>query len=76
MSDFYKPRWEQFIAYLRECMKQNKKLDINYFERDIKEWEWNWVNSTNGNFQATPSGDPVEIARDLFLKYNQQLKFE
>jgi alpha-N-acetylglucosaminidase len=76
MSDFYKPRWEQFIAYVRECMKQNNKLDTHYFERDIKEWEWNWVNSTNGNFQATPSGDPVEITRDLFLKYNKQLKVE
>jgi alpha-N-acetylglucosaminidase len=76
MSAFYKPRWEQFIVYLTECMKQNKKPDTSYFERDIKEWEWNWVNSTNGNFQATPSGDPVGITRDLFLKYNKQLKTE
>jgi len=62
MSSFYKPRWQQFID------AANKKK-LASFDDDIKVWEWNWVNSTDGGFSPVPVGNSFVVVGELFVKY-------
>jgi alpha-N-acetylglucosaminidase len=68
MSDFYKPRWEQYFAQLELDMKGEKTFDKDVFVAQIKAWEWTWVNIRK-DYPATPQGDPVAQARLMYQKY-------
>lgn len=68
IKDFYKPRWQQFFAYLKEKIATGARMETTDFETTIKNWEWNWVNSHN-NFSAEPSGDVIETVNALYKKY-------
>ena len=63
MSGFYKPRWQQFFDSVK------KSADMKDFEDDIKVWEWNWVNSTDGGYSPDPQGDSFVVVGELFVKY-------
>lgn len=68
ISDFYKPRWEQFFQVLQNSLKNKAEADISSFEADIKKWEWRWVND-HKDFPTQPSGDPVRVAQQLHDRY-------
>lgn len=73
LEGFYKPRWEQFITYIMQCMKTHTKVDQGAFDRKIKDWEWNWVNS-HENYPAEPQGDPIKISQQLYQKYIRRIR--
>jgi len=62
MKDFYKPRWQKFF----DSVKSDK---LGSFDDDIKVWEWNWVNSTNGSYSPTPVGNSFVVVGQLYVKY-------
>ncbi|MCW3804739.1 alpha-N-acetylglucosaminidase [Plebeiibacterium marinum] len=68
-NDFYKPRWEQFFDQIRQDWQ---KFDQKAFDEEIKQWEWQWVISNN-EFPVEPSGDPAEIAVELYEKYRDKI---
>ena len=68
-NDFYKPRWEQFFDQVRQDWQ---KFDQKAFDEEIKQWEWQWVISNN-EFPVEPSGDPAEIAVELYEKYRDKI---
>lgn len=68
LSDFYKPRWEQFLDLLLLDLKGEKKLDLTAFNHHIKAWEWKWVGQRK-NYPARPSGNSVIAAEKLYRKY-------
>lgn len=68
LTGFYKQRWERFFAYAYICLKENKKLDMHYFNNQIENWEWSWVNS-HQTYQGNPSGNPVKVSRFMYDKY-------
>lgn len=72
LSHFYLPRWTQFFGYLNQCKGQGKEPDFKLFEERIKDWEWQWVNSTD-EFKDRAEGDPVEIALTLYRKYHDKI---
>ncbi|MBW7864423.1 MAG: alpha-N-acetylglucosaminidase [Candidatus Hydrogenedentes bacterium] len=67
---FYKPRWEQFFDALRVGMDSGATFEAEAFTRTLQEWEAAWTHQTE-NHPATPSGEPVTIARELLEKYRQ-----
>jgi len=68
LKGFYKPRWQQFFAYVDDCIKKGNKVDEQAFDNGIRDWEWKWVNSHEA-YSATPTGNPVETAKKLYAKY-------
>lgn len=72
ISDFYKPRWMQFFDQLAASIKNNTDIDTEAFDRDIKKWEWDWVN-TQGNFPVEASGNAISVVNELYEKYRNAL---
>jgi alpha-N-acetylglucosaminidase len=73
LSSYYKPRWEQFFSYAVKQAKLKKPEDQKAFDVQIKNWEWNWVNSTSIYADVT-KGDSVEEAQRIFERYNPIFK--
>lgn len=73
LSDFYKPRWEKFFAFVIPVMESKTNPDMKEFEAQIKEWEWSWVKDDK-SFRDTPQGDPVMLAEQMYNKYGKQIK--
>lgn len=68
LKDFYKPRWEKFFAFITA----NPSPDLGSFEKDIRRWEWAWVNEQK-TFPTTPAGDPIAIVKHLYRKYSKAM---
>lgn len=71
LTDFYKPRWEQYFQSLKASMTTTP-LDQDEFEKQISQWEWEWVN-TKKNYPVTPSGKTISIAENLYKKYRSAM---
>ena len=70
LSDFYKPRWQQFFSKMQESLEQHKELDAAAFNKSISQWEWQWVNRHN-TFLTKPTGDPVAVSMQMYKKYRE-----
>lgn len=72
ISDFYKPRWEKFFNVLDSALKGGIDADLDSFEKAMKEWEWQWVN-TQKKFPIEPVGNALEVVDQLHKKYRSIL---
>ena len=68
LNDFYKPRWEKFFAAAMLDMKGEKKFSSEDFNKEIKQWEWEWVNARK-DYPVSTKGNSVEEAKKLYQKY-------
>jgi alpha-N-acetylglucosaminidase len=68
LSDFYKPRWQQFFVKIDEALSTGKELNVGEFEKEIKAWEWQWVNKQK-QFPTTTSGNSAEMVKTVYAKY-------
>ena len=73
LNDFYKPRWQQFFTYIEQCMTQHKAPDLKAFEEKLKDWEWQWVNSTTEKYAAAPEGNSIAAAKAIYAKYYSRI---
>lgn len=69
LSDFYKPRWEQFFT---EVTKKWGSFDQQVFDDEISQWEWNWVTS-HSEFPLEAQGSSTEVAKELYQKYRDRI---
>src|SRR5262249_16907323 len=60
---FYKRRWEMLFAHL-----DRGKVDWAAFDKEVKDWEWGWVNG-HGKYDSETKGDGVAVAVELYRKY-------
>ena len=72
LSDFYKPRWQQFFGMLAGCLQKGTAPDKEGFDKGIRQWEWKWVNEQR-SFPIAPSGSSLEVARELYRKYRKDI---
>lgn len=72
LSHFYYPRWQQFFAYLNRCAEQGVHYVQADFDEQIKDWEWNWVN-TSTDYTDTPQGDEMEVCKRIYDKYADKI---
>ncbi len=73
LTGFYEPRWRQFFSYVQTCMKDNKSVDMNYFDNKIEDWEWKWVHG-HERYATTPQGDPIKVSKEMYQKYIDLVK--
>jgi len=72
LSDFYKPRWQQFFQQVEQSLENGQTFDAAAFEKEIKAWEWRWVTARK-DYPAAPSGRSTEVAKSLYDKYRQKI---
>jgi len=65
---FYKPRWELLFRRLEAALNSGREMDWKVFDADVKDWEWQWVNS-HDHYDDVAKGDAVRIAVALYKKY-------
>jgi len=69
ISDFYKPRWEQFFT---DINKNWEGFNQQAFDEKIKQWEWQWVNDRK-DFPLEPTGKSTTVATELHKKYRNRI---
>jgi alpha-N-acetylglucosaminidase len=72
LNDFYKPRWERFFAKASAALNEGKEMDKAIFVKEIKDWEWHWVNERK-DYTVLPKGNLVNIVMELYNKYRQKI---
>ncbi|HOV83199.1 MAG TPA: alpha-N-acetylglucosaminidase [Paludibacteraceae bacterium] len=72
LNGFYKVRWKKFINQVITDLSQRKEFDQQKFDEQIKDWEWEWVNS-NELYPTFTKGDPVKVTKKFYKKYYQQI---
>ncbi|WP_026997693.1 alpha-N-acetylglucosaminidase [Flectobacillus major] len=72
MSDFYKPRWQQFFAKVKTALTKGEEVNTEAFEKEISRWEWQWV-TTQKSFPTQPTGNANLVAKALYDKYYQKI---
>lgn len=72
LNGFYKVRWQKFINQAIDDLSQQKKFDQQKFDEQIKDWEWQWINS-NELYPTFTKGDPVKVAKKFYKKYYQHI---
>jgi alpha-N-acetylglucosaminidase len=72
LDRFYKPRWEQFFRLLQVSLRTGTPPDLAGFEKDIRQWEWKWVNEETV-FPDAPAGNSRELSEALYRKYRQRI---
>ena len=70
INGFYKPRWELFFHYLDRSLATGKEMDRAAFDREVKDWEWKWVNS-HDPYDDRVKGDAVGVSMEIYRKYDQ-----
>lgn len=68
LSDFYKPRWQQFFDKIDIALHNGKEADVAAFQKEIAQWEWEWVNKRK-DYPVKTTGNAVETAKQLYQKY-------
>lgn len=72
IQGFYRERWKMFLDRLQASVRDSQPFDGEQFERDVRVWEEAWTHATD-EFPAKPMGDPVEVAREVWSKYRDQV---
>ncbi len=72
LSDFYKPRWQQFFQVAESALNNEKEMDMEAFENQIRDWEWEWVNNRK-DFPSKAQGDPMKIVSETYKKYRKEI---
>ncbi|MBB2144909.1 alpha-N-acetylglucosaminidase [Pedobacter sp. LMG 31464] len=73
LSDFYKPRWQQFFVVAENSLNQKRPIDFIQFDKEISQWEWKWVNQRK-DYAIKPIGNATEIAIKMHKKYRLAIK--
>lgn len=68
LNNFYKPRWRQFFQMLQHSLQTNAAPDLPAFDKQIRTWEWQWVNRQQ-TFPVSAQGNSIQTARRLYDKY-------
>ena len=74
LSDFYKPRWQQFITALQNDLENKKAFNNNAFIKDIKQWEWKWVNERK-EYPSEVAGNTTDVVMALYKKYRNLINY-
>jgi len=75
IKGFYKQRWEMFFTQMNKAMDANTAFDAVAFDKQVKDWEWKWVNTHDNAYPNTVQGNAVEVSRRLFLKYRDLVQW-
>ena len=66
ISTYYKGRWERFFQAVDEACEKGEDFDQEHEDRfceQMKDFEAAWWQQRPGTFQATPSGNSIELVK-------------
>ncbi len=72
MNDFYKQRWVQFFAMLKQSLQNKTQPNLAAFEKDIARWEWQWVNERK-DYPLQTTRSSIKVAKKMYSKYRKQI---
>lgn len=72
LTGFYLVRWQKFFAVAKAAFDARTSIDVEAFDRKLQRWESNWSGQHEA-YPVTPRGDSIEISRQLWNKYGEQL---
>lgn len=72
VADYYKPRWEMYFKAVRESLANGVPVDERALLDQILDFEWDWVARTD-KYASAPVGDPAELCRELYQKWNKHI---
>lgn len=72
LKNYYRPRWEKYLAAQRNAVLAGHPLDEKAFAKELREWEDEW-GRRDGTFPTRATGDTVRIARELWAKYRPDI---
>jgi alpha-N-acetylglucosaminidase len=70
IKGYYKQRWVLFFKQMTQALTTGTEFDAANFDKQVKNWEWQWVNTHDNAYPAVTKGDAVEVSRQLFEKYH------
>lgn len=59
-----------FFKMLDQSLKTGTPADFKAFDKNVKNWEWQWVNLHNNAYSDKTKGNSFEVAAKLYTKYN------
>ncbi|GGH00172.1 alpha-N-acetylglucosaminidase [Mucilaginibacter phyllosphaerae] len=74
INGFYRPRWELFIGQLNNSLAKGTAFDNDAFIKQVKDWEWQWVNKHDNAYPATTKGNALATAKTLYDKYHNTIQ--
>jgi len=73
LSDFYKPRWQQFFQQRIIAVRQRQPFDQQRFDEGIKAWEWQWV-TAHTHFPEQTTGNSIDVVQQLYQQYRAAIE--
>ncbi|WP_295670374.1 alpha-N-acetylglucosaminidase [uncultured Mucilaginibacter sp.] len=74
IKGYYQQRWIQFFKKMNTAMETGATFDAANFDKQIKEWEWQWVNTHDNAYPDLTHGDAIVISKQLFEKYHRTIQ--
>ena len=72
-SSYYLPRWNKLFDLMKSEITGGEKLDMDKFNEDITIWEDHWNNLREENIASVPTGNSIELAKELWEKYGEKM---
>ncbi len=72
-SSYYLPRWNKLFDLMKSEITGGEKLDMDKFNKDITIWEDNWNNLREEDITSVPTGNSIELAKELWEKYGEKM---
>ena len=69
IKGYYKQRWVMFFKQMDKALEAGTTFDGKNFDKQVKDWEWQWVNSHDNAYSDIIKGDAVSVSKQLFEKY-------
>lgn len=70
IKGYYKQRWAMYFGLLDKSLSAKTDFNAGAFNKQVKDWEWQWVNKHDNAYTDVAKGDAVEKSKQLFAKYN------
>lgn len=75
-ATYYGERWRMFFDAVNRAFLRGEQFDEAHqqaYEADVTEYEERWWKDCIGHFSPTPSGNGIDLSRQLFAKYKAQI---
>ena len=69
IKGYYKQRWAMYFTQMDKALASGVPFDARSFDKQVKNWEWQWVNTHNNAYTNVATGNEITMAKNMFAKY-------
>ena len=77
MAGYYGKRWQMFFDAVNDAFDAGEKFDEvqqKALHNRLTAFEESWWRNCLGDYNSTPKGDPLEVAKRVYLKYKNGIE--